>query len=222
MLSEVFSESAKSFHEDMIKITDRLPTEEEYRRVRHLLLQHTQETISDEELARVLSLCPHLETVTLSGIAETTDRTVVVLAENAINLLGINLSGCTQVTDVGVLEITNKSLPLQWIQLNRVVGLTDPSISAIAKTCSRLIELEICDLPLLTPAAVRDIWLFSRYKSLCRYFHFHADVISRFPGNYGLFGWQTTHYSMTGLFLRLKMQFLTTQAVTRNHCRIGP
>ncbi|KDR83962.1 hypothetical protein GALMADRAFT_236501 [Galerina marginata CBS 339.88] len=160
MLLDVESESTNSFHEDMMKIIDRLPAEEEYRRVRHLVLQHVE--VTDEQLAHVLDLCPHLETVVLSGVPEITDRTIVTLAERAINLLGLNLSGCSQITDLGVLEITNKSLPLQWIQVNGVVGLTDPSISAIAKTCSRLVEFEACDLPLLTPVAVRDIWSFSR------------------------------------------------------------
>jgi len=167
MLLDGESESTGSFHEDMIKITDRLPTEEEYRRVRHLILLQShdrfgQALITDEQVARVLPFCPHLETVCLTGVPDTTDRTIVQLAENAINLLGLNISGCAQVTDVGVLDLTNKSLPLQWILLNGVVGLTDPSISAIAKTCSRLVELELCDLPLLTPVAVRDVWSFSR------------------------------------------------------------
>ena len=156
--------SAESFHED-IKVIDRLPKEEEYHRVRHLLLQKQpleEPKITDEQLARIVAACPHLETVVFTGVPDTTDRTVVSLAENAINLQGLDLSGCTQVTDVGIIEITNKSPPLRWIQLNRVVGLTDPSITAIAKTCSRLVELEVCGLPLLTPLAVRDIWSFSR------------------------------------------------------------
>ena len=159
--------SAESFHdsEDMIKIIDRLPIEEEYHRVRHLLLQKQppeERSFTDEQLARAVAMCPHLETAVLTGVPDTTDRTVVSLAEHAINLQGLDLSGCSQVTDVGIIEITNKSPPLQWIQLNRVVGLTDPSIIAIARTCSRLVELEVSGLPLLTPLAVRDIWSFSR------------------------------------------------------------
>ncbi|KAJ7498754.1 hypothetical protein FB451DRAFT_1202914 [Mycena latifolia] len=154
-----------SFHEDMMKIVDRLPTTDEYRRVRHLILQQTQpETvpITDDELAAVFAECPHLETVVLSAAPATTDRTIVLLAANAINLQGIDLSGCQQVTDVGIFELAAKSLPLQWIQLNGVVGLTDPSITALAKTCSRLVELELCDLPLLSALSVRDIFTFSR------------------------------------------------------------
>jgi F-box and leucine-rich repeat protein GRR1 len=172
---------------DMIRIVDRLPTEEEYRRVRHLILQtpphpqpsapaenqeesellqdipSPQTAITDDQVAAIIPLCPHLETVCLSGVPDTSDRTLVLLAANAINLQGLNIAGCTQVTDVGVLELTIKSLPLNWLVLSGVKGLTDPSISAIAKTCSRLMELEICDLPLITPVVVRDIWSFSRW-----------------------------------------------------------
>ena len=172
----------------MIKIVDRLPTEEEYRRVRHLILQTpslllsppkdedqqaddlgearppaAHRLITDDEVAAILPSCPNLETLCLGGIPDTSDRTLVLLAANAVNIQGLNIANCTHVTDVGVLELTTKSLPLTWLVLNGIAGLTDPSISAIAKTCSRLVELEICNLPLLTPVALRDIWSFSRY-----------------------------------------------------------
>lgn len=152
------------FYEEMIRILDRLPSPEEYCRVRHLLLQHLapDKGFTDDDLAEVLAECPHLETLELTGVPETSDRSIVVLASVATNLQGINLGGCTQVSDIGVLELSSKSLPLQWIRVNGVVGLTDPSISAIAKSCSRLIELELCDLPLLSPASIRDIWSYSR------------------------------------------------------------
>ena len=156
-------DDSPSFHEDMMRIVNRLPMPEEFRRVQHLILQRPGEpAISDNQLADVLDACPHLESIVLSAVPDTSDRTIVLLAEKAINLHGINLTGCTQVTDVGILELATKSPPLQCIQLNGVTGITDPSVSAIAKTCSRLIELELCDLPLLTPLSVRDIWSFSR------------------------------------------------------------
>lgn len=154
-----------SFHEDMMRI-QRLPTKDEYRRVRHLVLQEldseTAPPINDDQLAAAFSESPHLETVILSAVPATTDRSIVLLAANAVNLQGIDLSGCYQVTDVGVFELAAKSLPLQWILLNGVVGLTDPCITALAKTCSRLTVMELCDLPLLTALSVRDIFTFSR------------------------------------------------------------
>ena len=149
--------------DDAERIIDRLPTSRgECRRARHLVLQNPDPLITDEAIANVLPYCPHLQSVVLSGVPETTDRTIVALASSAISLQGIDLTGCNQVTDVGILELTAKSLPLEWIQLNGVVGITDPSVCAIAKSCSRLVELELCDLPLLTAVPVRDLWSFSR------------------------------------------------------------
>ena len=162
---------ATLFHEDTIRtrIRDRLPSEEECRRVRHLVLEQLGDSnITDDQVADAVAACPHLESVVLSGVPGTTDKTVVLLATTAINLQGINLSGCQQVTDVGVLELTAKSLPLQWIELSGVAGLTDPSISAIGKSCSRLVELGLCDLPLLSALSVRDVWSFSRKLRILR------------------------------------------------------
>jgi len=152
-----------SLFEDAERVIDRLPnTRGECRRVRHLVLQQPDPPITDEAVAQILYDCPHLHSIVLSGVPETTDRTIVELASSAIGLQGIDLTGCDQVTDVGILELTAKSLPLEWIQLNGVVGITDPSVCAIAKSCSRLVELELCDLPLLTAVPVRDLWSFSR------------------------------------------------------------
>ncbi|KAH0587754.1 hypothetical protein H2248_006512 [Termitomyces sp. 'cryptogamus'] len=157
------TDDGSSFHEDMTKVVNRLPTKEEYRRVKHLVLQKPNEPpIKDDQLAKSLRTCPLLETVVLSGVPDLTDRTMVLLARKAINLRNVDLSGCDQVTDVGILELAAKSLPLQSLQLSGVTGMTDPSVSAIAKTCSRLVELDLCNLPLLTPVAVRDVWSFSR------------------------------------------------------------
>ncbi|KAG6833912.1 hypothetical protein H0H87_007923 [Tephrocybe sp. NHM501043] len=180
------TDDGSSFHEDMIKVIDRLPTQEEYRRVKQLVLQKQNEPrITDDQLALSFDECPHLETVVLSGVPDVTDRTLVVLAKRALNLQGVDLSGCDQVTDIGVLELTAKSLPLQWIQLNGVIGLTDPSVSAIAKTCSRLAELELCDLPLLTSLSVRDVWSFSRKLRTLRFARCPLLTDKSFPSTLG-------------------------------------
>lgn len=115
---------AVPFHEDMIRVSDRLPTQDEYRRLRHLTIRRKSVNIGDDELAHVVEACPHLESVVLSGVPSTSDRTIVTLGENANNLMGIDLSGCQNVTDIGVLDIVTKSLPLQWVILNRIAGLT--------------------------------------------------------------------------------------------------
>lgn len=151
-------------YEDLERIIDRLPaTRGESRRVKHLVIeQNPDNQITDEAIVQIIPSCPNLNSIVLSGIPDISDRTIVKLASSALNLQGINLTGCSQVTDVGILELTAKSLPLEWIQLNGVVGITDPSVCAIAKSCSRLVEVELCDLPLLTAVSVRDLWSYSR------------------------------------------------------------
>lgn len=151
-------------YEDLERLIDRLPaTRGECRRIRHLVIeQNPDDLITDEEVAKIIPSCPNLHSIILTGVPDISDRTIVELASSAVNLQGINLTGCSQVTDVGVLELTTKSLPMEWIQLNGVVGITDPSICAIARSCSRLVEVELCDLPLLTAVSIRDIWSYSR------------------------------------------------------------
>ncbi|KAF5358951.1 hypothetical protein D9758_004745 [Tetrapyrgos nigripes] len=160
-----------SFYEDMVTITDRLPVEDEFRRVTLLSLQRPTADVSDDDLARVFEAAPHLETVDLSGIPPVTDRSIILLAENANNLQSIDLSGCKDITDLAILELASKSLPLQTVRLNGVTGLTDPSISALAKSSPRLIELELSGLPLLSPLSVRDIWSYSRKLRTLRLAH---------------------------------------------------
>ncbi|KAJ3909914.1 hypothetical protein F5879DRAFT_1006869 [Lentinula edodes] len=177
-------QGVESFYEEMISVTNRLPAADEHRRVRHLTLHKPfASTVSDEDLARIFSSAPHLETVVLSGIPDITDRTIVLLAENANNLQSIDLTGCQQISDVAVLELTTKSLPLQCIKLNAVVGLTDPSISAIAKSSPRLLELELSGLPLLSPLSVRDVWSFSRKLRTLRLAHCPLLSDKAFPSS---------------------------------------
>lgn len=56
-------------YRDKSRIIDRLPHSDEYRRVKHLVLQQTDEPYAtDDELARILPFCPELESVVLCGV----------------------------------------------------------------------------------------------------------------------------------------------------------
>ncbi|KAL1661101.1 hypothetical protein GGF50DRAFT_105685 [Schizophyllum commune] len=178
------SESASFYEDDMIKVVDRLPEDGEHRRVRHLVLQ-TPGCVSDDELADALYECPHLETLVLSGVQDLTDRTIVRAAAACPGLQGIGLSGCNALSDVAILELTGKGVPLQWLHVNGVAGLTDPSISAVARSCSRLLELELCDLPLLSALSLRDVWMFSRQLRTLRVARCHQLNDKAFPSSLG-------------------------------------
>ena len=181
--------------EDIERIIDRLPaTKGECYRLRHLVIQkNVDEFVTDEALADILPLCPNLLSIVLSGVPKiTTDKTIVKLASSAVNLQGIDLTGCSNVTDVGILELTAKSLPMEWIQLNGLVSITDPSVCAIAKSCPRLVELELCDLPLLTAVSVRDIWSFSRKLRTLRLSRCTLLTDKAFPSVSGIDSTNTT------------------------------
>ncbi|KAF9247354.1 RNI-like protein [Melanogaster broomeanus] len=146
----------------MQRIINRLPeTESERRMVKHLVIRDPSSGVTDEWVTPEMTFCRNLESVVLSGVPDTSDKTIVRLARDNQNIQGLDLTGCRYVSDVSILELVSQAPPLQWLQLSGVV-LTDPTVSAIAKTFSRLVELELCDEPLLTAVSVRDIWAYSR------------------------------------------------------------
>ena len=155
-------------YEDMERLIDRLPETERARRlVKHLVIRDPNCGIKDEWVTPEMSFCRQLESVVLSGVPDASDKTIVRLARDNPNLQGLDLRGCKYVSDVGILELVSQAPPLQWLQLSGVV-LTDPTVSAIAKTFSKLVELELCDEPLLSAVSVRDIWTYSRKLRVLR------------------------------------------------------
>lgn len=180
------SSSATSEIVTGMRTFDRLPTREERPFVRHLILSRdTDVQVTDDTLAEILATCNHLETAFLSGIADLSDRTLIVLASTAVQLEGIDLTSCKEVTDVGVCEIAAQCAGLQWMKLNGIVGVTDPSVSLIAKTIPHLLELELCDLPLLTANSIRDVWMFSRKLRRLRLSHCTQLTDQAFPAPRG-------------------------------------
>ncbi|OBZ70019.1 SCF E3 ubiquitin ligase complex F-box protein grrA [Grifola frondosa] len=117
--------------------------------------------ITDDALADVLLSCPNIETATLSGIPDLSDRTVIRLANAADRLAEVDLSGCTEVTDISMLDFARLGTAVEVLKLNGVAGLTDRAICALARL-PRVVELELCDLPLVTAFSVRDIWFYCR------------------------------------------------------------
>lgn len=154
--------------EDMERLINRLPeTEAERRLVKHLVIRDPSCGVKDEWVTPEMTFCRRLESVVLSGVPDTSDKTIVRLARDNPNLQGLDLTGCKYVSDVAIVELVSQAPPLQWLQLSGVV-LTDPTVSAIAKTFSKLVELELCDEPLLSAVSVRDIWTYSRKLRMLR------------------------------------------------------
>ena len=154
--------------EDMERIIDRLPeTETERRLVKHLVIRDANCGVKDEWVTPEMTFCRRLESVVLSGVPDTSDKTIVRLARDNPNLQGLDLTGCKYVSEVAIVELVSQAPRLQWLQLSGVV-LTDGTVSAIARTFSKLVELELCDEPLVSAVSVRDIWTYSRKLRVLR------------------------------------------------------
>ena len=148
---------------EAMKVVSRVPGPDELERVRHILFPAGDYTdITDEEIASVIPSCVNLEVVQLSGIEDTSDRTIIILAATATKLRGLDLGGCSRITNEGVLELAAKCTTLEWIRLSGVPGVTDSAISALVKSCPRLSELELDSCQGLTAMSIRDIWTFTR------------------------------------------------------------
>ncbi|KAI0340779.1 RNI-like protein [Trametopsis cervina] len=118
--------------------------------------------ITDDQLARILHLCPNLQRLSLAGVRDLSDRSLVIIAQTTTDLKYIDISGCKEVTDIGVHELASQANRLEVVKLNGIVGLTDPSLIALVRSLPRLAELDATDLPLLTSHSVRDIWTFGQ------------------------------------------------------------
>jgi F-box and leucine-rich repeat protein GRR1 len=152
--------------EDESRIINRMPSSRgEFIRLRHLILTDPSlfpRPISDDDVAGTIAICSNIVSAVFSGIYDLSDRTLYLLAETANNLTGVDLTGCSHITDLGVIELTKHGLPLEWIRLNAAVGINGACVTSISKSCPKLLEIELCDLPLLSAPPVRDLWLYSR------------------------------------------------------------
>jgi F-box and leucine-rich repeat protein GRR1 len=146
-----------------MKVVSRVPGPDELERVRHILFPAGDYTdITDEEIASVIPSCVNLEVVQLSGIEDTSDRTIAMLAATATKLRGLDLGGCSRITDEGSVGARGQMHDVGVDQTERCPGVTDSAISALVKSCPRLSELELDSCQGLTAMSIRDIWTFTR------------------------------------------------------------
>ena len=100
--------------------------------------------ITDKEITSVIPSCINLEVVQLSGIEDTSDQTITILAATATKLCSLDpIGGCICIMDKGVLGLMAKCMMLEWIRLSGVLGIMDSVISALIKSCPRLSKLNL-------------------------------------------------------------------------------
>ncbi|KAG0171751.1 SCF ubiquitin ligase complex subunit [Apophysomyces sp. BC1015] len=109
-------------------------------------------SLTDEGLVALLSgsACNNLVSMDLSYIANVTDVTITLIADNCPRLQGLNLSMCKEdmehavgVTDAGIVRLAKRCTGLRRIKLNNCSKLTDTSAIALAEHCPALLEIDL-------------------------------------------------------------------------------
>ncbi|GFO23898.1 F-box/lrr-repeat protein 20, partial [Plakobranchus ocellatus] len=115
----------------------------------------------------IMSSCPNLETLDLSGLSDVTDTMVMDLADHAPRLSQVNLKSCKLVTDTAICYLCG-ICPLKSLCLSGLHSLTDKSIFCIASSCPQLEEIYLNGCACVSPVAVqylRDCCLGRLYAS---------------------------------------------------------
>lgn len=115
----------------------------------------------------MISSCPNLETLDLSGLSDVTDAMVMSLADHAPKLTQVSLKSCKLITDAAVCYLCSKC-SLKSLCLSGLHTLTDKSIFCLASSCPQMEEIYLNGCACISPVAVqylRDCCLGRLYAS---------------------------------------------------------
>lgn len=115
--------------------------------------------LTDSVVDALVIHSPQLESLSLYGCLQLTDRAVAALARLGA-LRRLDLSQCRQVGDAGVVALASSSMavsPLQWLNLYDCPLVTDASLAAIGGNCPSLAFLGLFGLSRVSPRAVEAL-----------------------------------------------------------------
>ncbi|BFY97345.1 hypothetical protein BsWGS_00392 [Bradybaena similaris] len=105
-------------------------------------------------LDQIMSSCPELKKLDLSGLSVVNDAMIINLADHSPNLTQLNLKGCKQVTDTAVCHLSG-CCPLTSLCLSGLHAITDKSIFSLASSCPHLKEIYLNGCANVSPVAVQ-------------------------------------------------------------------
>lgn len=100
---------------------------------------------TDESMAVVGMICPHLENLDLSGLGAVTDDGLLPLIRSSESgLVHVDLNGCENLTDAAISALVKAhGTSLAHLSLEGCSKITDASLFAISESCSELAELDL-------------------------------------------------------------------------------
>jgi F-box/leucine-rich repeat protein 2/20 len=98
--------------------------------------------ISDDGVIALAQKCTALKTLRLSGIP-VTDAALLAVAEHCPELRVLSVGDCDHISDAGVIALVQRCAALKSLDLENT-RVTDDVVSAVAKNCPYLEELDLC------------------------------------------------------------------------------
>ncbi|GAB5586116.1 Antagonist of MEN (Mitotic Exit Network) [Umbelopsis nana] len=136
---EVLALQVPKPHEDMHKVSSNI---ERYRRMlRHLSLRKVKDNTINEPLLAVAKYAQDLTHLDMYICDYLTDTTAMAFITP--HLTSISFAGCHQITDTSILLIAKTCHKLVHLDLRACGAVSDASISQIAKSCPRLRHLNV-------------------------------------------------------------------------------
>lgn len=110
----------------------------------------SKSSITDNDMASLMSCNHELEDIELSGCPLLTDASLTTIADSCTKLRRIRLMSMHQFSDQGITALVSTNHVLEEIWLSNCTLLTGASLIAIAENCRKLINVTLYNLELIT------------------------------------------------------------------------
>ena len=120
-------------------------------------LREWYRTVDDAAVAAVVSKCPQLSSLVLSGCKQITEVEVAAVVSKCPKISSLNLTGCEQITDAAVVAVASGCPQLTSLTLSFEDGceqITDEAVVELASGCPKLSSLSLHGCTNITDAAV--------------------------------------------------------------------
>ena len=163
ILGEILSIAAKMFGNPLALLASMAHLSTSFRAAARVALamlkradfREWSRTVDDAAVKKVVSKCPNISTLDLSG-CKITDATVFAVASGCPQLESIDLEGCKMITNAAVVQLASWCKKLASLNLrNSYCGeFSDATVVALASGCPHLVSLDLGDSEKFTDAAV--------------------------------------------------------------------
>ena len=120
-------------------------------------LRDWSRTVDDAAVKAVVSKCPQLSSLVMSGCKQITEVAVAAMVSKCPKISSLNLTGCEQITDAAVVAVASKCKKLKSLFLDGCENITGAAVVAVAWRCKKLEELDLAGCTNVTDAVIARI-----------------------------------------------------------------